>query len=249
TEMTVSFRIMTYNIAAGREADPGELAAVIDSVAPDVVALQEVADNWEEVSRSINQADELARRLDMEAFFAPIYSLESDQGMRHFGLAILTRYPIVRSENHAIARLSTQHEDASPRSMPGFAEAVIQIDGLDVRIFNTHLDYRSDPTVREMQVDDMLSEIGDGNGPIVLLGDLNARPGAPELEALFEGFRDAWQAGDGPGYTMPAGKPDRRIDYILVSSLCKVRTAFVHRSDASDHLPVIADVVCCYDKH
>ena len=49
-------------------------------------------------------------------------------------------------------------------------------------------------------------------------------------------------AGDGAGFTFDAATPPARIDYILTSDDLVVRTAAVVPSDASDHLPLVADV-------
>lgn len=54
---------------------------------------------------------------------------------------------------------------------------------------------------------------------------------------------DAWvEAGVGDGYTFSAAKPQARIDYVLHSDDVVARTAAVLSTDASDHLPVVADL-------
>ncbi len=242
---SVSLRVVTFNIAGGRFGDMEAIAAVITALQPDVVALQEVASNWEEASRSTDQADDLGRRLGMEAFYAPIYSTGDGQGgLRRFGLAVLTRHPVVRRVNHDLTRLSTQTESTVPGLMPGFPELITRVGGIDVRVFNTHLDYRRDPAVRQQQVRDMLEIIGAFGGPTLLLGDLNARPEAPEIKPLLARFRDAWSKADGPGFTSPAREPANRIDYVLVSPHCRVRHARVLATGASDHYPVVTDLRC-----
>jgi endonuclease/exonuclease/phosphatase family metal-dependent hydrolase len=58
-------------------------------------------------------------------------------------------------------------------------------------------------------------------GPRVLMGDFNAMPDAPVLEQFRQaGWVDAWttlRAGD-PGHTFESNAPDKRIDYVWVSS-------------------------------
>ncbi len=242
---SVSFRVVTYNIAGGRYGEVDTLAALLASFDPDIVALQEVASNWEEASRSVDQARALGQKLGMTPFFAPIYTVEDEvQGVRQFGLAVLTRHPVVRQVNHDLTRLSTQEENPEPRPMPGFPEVVVRIGGADVRVFDTHLDYRRDPAVRQQQVRDMLATIGDLDGPTLLAGDLNAQPDAPELAPLLAFLRDAWAETDGPGFTIPTAAPTHRIDYVLLSSRCTARQAFVPDVQASDHRPVVADITC-----
>lgn len=239
-------RVMSWNIAAGG-GDLSRIEAVIRAEAPDVVGLQEVDVHWDARSGHQDQARLLAERLGYRVVFAPIYHLpptEPGRPPREFGVAILARHPLRASVDHPLTRLSTQSATPVPEPMPGFPEVVVEIGGRELRVFDTHLDYRADPAVRETQVREMLERIGGDRRPTVLLGDLNARPGAPELRPLLARLRDAWQeAGSGEGYTYPAATPDRRIDYVLVSEGVRVREIRVVATGASDHRPVVADLV------
>lgn len=248
----VDVRVATYNIHAGIGAD-GEFdlartAAAIRATGADIVGLQEADVHWGARSDWRDEARALARKLDMRVFFAPIYRLDppaGDRPPREFGLAILSRHPIVAAENHEITRLSTQLPSPEPAPAPGFPEAVINVRGALVHVYGTHLDYRGDPTVREMQVTDMLAIMReDAGAQRVLLGDFNATPDALELAPLWDQVDDAWLAGrresDGP--TFPAADPTERIDYVTVSPGIDVRDAWVPETGASDHLPVVADL-------
>ena len=231
-------RVMSYNIAAGG-GDLAAVAAVIRAAAPDIVALQEVDVQWSERSGFADQAAELGEALGMHVRFGPIYELPP---ARRFGLAILSRTPIVEFTNHVIPRLSTQTNETEPVPLPGFLEAVTVIDGVRVHVFNTHLDYRADPRVRERQVRAMLDLLTAETGATVLMGDLNAPPSAPELQPLLARLRDAWNATAEGGLTYPAHAPEKRIDYVLLSRHFSVADVRVPAVRASDHLPVIADV-------
>lgn len=236
---------MTYNIQAGG-GNLDSIAEVIRASGAALVALQEVDVHWDKRSGFADQATELATKLGLQMRFAPIYRLpgaEVDSPAREYGVALLSRYPIVAFMNHAITRLSTQGSNASPTPMPGFLEATIDVHGWRVRVFNTHLDYRGDPTVRRQQVAESLEIIGDPATPVLMFGDLNAVPAAPELQPLFARLRDGWPDTAGTGFTYPAVQPVRRIDYVLASSHFRVVDARVRDSKASDHRPVIMDLV------
>lgn len=59
----------------------------------------------------------------------------------------------------------------------------------------------------------------------------------------METLVDAWvEAGVGDGYTFSSQNPDRRIDYVMKSNDVVARSAAVITSEASDHLPVVAEL-------
>ena len=243
-------RLMNYNIAAGY-GNIHAIAEVIREFDPDVVALQEVDVYWNIRSDYEYQAKYLAETLDMHYFFAPIYTLPPDRPgegvpQREYGLAFLSKEPIRYAQNHRISRHSTQADAPGVRPLPGFPEIALPFSGGIVHFFNTHLDYRPDPSVRQTQVMEMIEIMDQAEGPVVLAGDLNARPDAQELSPLFVMLRDAWDAsGDAgdPGYTFPADAPDRRIDYILHSPHFEVAGISVPDKQTSDHLPIVIDLI------
>jgi len=244
-DSAVPLRVVTYNIRAGN-GDIARTAETIRSLAPDIVGLQEVDVHWGERSGLEDQATLLGRVLGMQVRFAPIYSLpgtDSTMPRRQYGVALLSKHPIVRWSNDTLTRLSTVAQNPEPALAPGLLQATIAIDGVVVRVFNTHLDYRADPRVRTQQVKEMLGYIGSASTPTLVLGDLNATPEAPELQPLFERLRDTWQNALDPGLTYPADKPVKRIDYVLASGHFRVRSALVRVTEVSDHRPVIVDLV------
>ena len=239
-----TLRVMSFNIAAGN-GDLDRIAQTIRAADADLVALQEVDVYWGERSNFVDQAARLGEQLRMQVRFARIYKLPAARPAlpaREYGVALLSRHPIASWRNHMLTRLSTQQQAAAPESMPGFLEAAVRVNGTTVRVFNTHIDYRPDPSVRQKQVAEMLAYIGELSTPTLLLGDLNAQPHSPELQPLLERLRDAWPATAGPGYTYPAAEPVRRIDYVLTSAHFRVGSAQVPVTVASDHRPVIVEL-------
>ncbi|HXQ46446.1 MAG TPA: endonuclease/exonuclease/phosphatase family protein, partial [Caulobacteraceae bacterium] len=85
-------RILTYNvhrcIGVDGRLDVGRIAAVIAALEPDIVALQEL-DVRRARTGGVDQAHEIARRLDMACHFNAALRVEEEQ----YGDAILTSYP------------------------------------------------------------------------------------------------------------------------------------------------------------
>ncbi|MFJ1547341.1 endonuclease/exonuclease/phosphatase family protein [Streptomyces sp. NPDC088246] len=249
----VPLRVATYNIHAGAGMDNvfdlDRQTAELRSLDADVIGLQEVDVHWGTRSEWRDLAAELAERLHMQVSFAPIYSLAPDTPgapRREFGVAVLSRYRIVSAENHEITRLSTQDPNPVPAPAPGFGEVVLRVKGLPVHVYVTHLDYRGDPSVRTAQVADTRRVMAEDEAPgrqkvrQILLGDFNAAPAAPELAPLWKELTDVEPGGP----TYPAQDPVQRIDYVAVSKdSVRVRDAAVAETLASDHRPVVADLL------
>jgi endonuclease/exonuclease/phosphatase family metal-dependent hydrolase len=253
----VPVRVMSYNIRHGAGTDGvfdlDRTAAAIRTQHPDIVGLQEVDQDWDARSNFVDEPAALARALHMHVFFGAIYDLPPltpGAPDRRYGVAILSRYPIVRAVDHEITRLSTQDPNPTPAPAPGFPEAVVNVRGALVHVFDTHLDYRADPSVRQRQVADTVAIMRAAGGQQVLLGDFNAAWDAPELAGLHDILVDAWTAtGQAGGETYPAEAPDVRIDHITVTPGIAVRDAWVPVTLASDHRPVVAGLVLARGHH
>ncbi len=255
---SVPLRVATYNIHAGAGMDNvfdlDRTAGALTAMHADIIGLEEVDVHWDARSEWRDLAAELGQQLHMYVYFAPIYDVDpASEGAprRQYGVAILSRYRFVSTENHELTRLSTQDPNPVPAPAPGFPEVVVRVKGLPVHVYETHLDYRADPAVRALQVADtqkIMAQDCDSQGRCprqLLLGDFNATHDAPELAPLWQDLQDS---GPGPeagaaGYTFPAQDPQQRIDYIAASQdHVRVRDVTVPDTLASDHRPVVADL-------
>ena len=232
TRLTVA----SYNIHAGAGEDNvfdlDRTAQAIKALDADIVGLQEVDVHWDARSQWLNTIAELAAKLGMYPAFAPIYDLDppaAGQPRRQYGVGVLSRFPLVRTENHSITRLSTQDPNPVPAPAPGFLEVEVDVRGRRVHVYSTHLDYRGDPTVRTLQVADTVKILAQDRRQDlqILVGDFNAEAGAPELAGLWTRLTDSWTAAGettgGPN-TYPAVAANKRIDFVTVGKGLTVRT-------------------------
>jgi endonuclease/exonuclease/phosphatase family metal-dependent hydrolase len=233
-------QVLTFNIHACHGADGAldleRVERVIRSSGADVVGLQEVDRHYSARSDWVDQGAELAQRLDMHLAFGATIDEEPPAPGRprvQYGNAILSRYPITSSSN-------TLLHFAPGQEQRGLLEAVVDVPGVDLEVFNTHLADGS-ATDRVHQATQIQQVIGIPERPTILVGDMNAPPGAPEITTL-EGFlTDTWIAvGEGPGYTFESKKPAARVDYVFTSHAVRPEQGQVVITDpgASDHLPV-----------
>jgi endonuclease/exonuclease/phosphatase family metal-dependent hydrolase len=242
----VPLRVATYNIHAGAGQDQvydlDRTTRALRDLDADVIGLQEVDVHWSARSDFADEARALAEKLGMRVFFAPIYDMDpATPGgeRRQYGVAVLSRFPVLAAENHEITRLSTQVPGSPPAPAPGFAEVTVNVRGAHTHVYVTHLDYRADPSVRAAQVADTRRILAADHGPKILVGDFNAEASAPELAPLWEDLRNATP---GVGPTYPAVGPVKQIDFVTVSPDVTVTAAHAVATDASDHRPVVADV-------
>ena len=239
-----SARIMSYNIHAGhdlqRASNLERVAALIDSLRADVVLLQEV-DRSTARSGKVDQAAVLSRHTRLHLVFGR--ALDYDGG--EYGIAVLSRFAVVTSRVVPLlvpAGADSAAQAAEPRVM---LHVVLATPNGELHVVNTHLDHRAHSVARNAQVLQLLAYGAQDvpkRAPLVLGGDMNARPDAVEVRALGAVFDDAWLGcGTGPGHTFRSDQPDRRIDYLMLARVRCTR-AQVIATEISDHRPLIVDV-------
>jgi endonuclease/exonuclease/phosphatase family metal-dependent hydrolase len=245
-----TIRVMTYNIQHGAGMDGAfdidRTTQAIAAAHPDVVGLEEVDQNWGDRSDDLAETQVLAAKLHMSGYFAQIYDLPpatSGAPDREYGLAFLSRYPIVAGQNHQITRLSTVAADPAPAYAPGFPEIAIRVRGTLVHVYASHLD-AGQASVRASQVSDMLAYLTEDPVPTILMGDFNAGPAAQELAPLLARERDAWALlGKTDPPSWPSDRPTDVNDYVTVSNGVRVRDDSIIDTLASDHRPEVADLI------
>ncbi|MEY7972652.1 endonuclease/exonuclease/phosphatase family protein [Saccharomonospora xinjiangensis] len=235
--------VATFNIHHGAgpddELDLAHVADVIADNGMDVVGLQEVDRHWGERSDFTDQARWLADRLDMHVVFGANLDrdpLRAGQPRRQYGTAVLSRYPIMESRNILLPRPQGGEQR-------GLLEAVLLVRGVPMNFYSTHFQHNSQ-VERLAQAEAVNDVLDDVERPVVLVGDLNAVPASPEIERMTTNLYDTWPvAGEGDGYTYDVETPHARIDYVLAGDQVRADSARVIDTDASDHLPVVVDVV------
>jgi endonuclease/exonuclease/phosphatase family metal-dependent hydrolase len=219
-------KLASYNIHAciGTDGlfDPFRVAAVINEIDADIIALQEVEHH---LVNDIDLLDFLSQQTGMTGLAGPTMLRET----RHYGNAILTRLPIV---SHQLLDLS--HRDYEPR---GAIVVRHRVEDKDILVCATHFGLK--PHERRHQVREILSYYESEQSDVALLmGDLNewflwGRP--------LRWLRRFFDTTPAPR-SFPSGFPLLALDRIWCRPRSLLTSVSLHRTKlsekASDHLPV-----------
>ena len=228
---------MTYNIHVGvgmdKNLDLARIAEVINEQHPDLVGLQEV-DRGVERTQRIDEIAELAKLRHMDYAFA--FNLPYQGGQ--YGVAILSRFRITATEHRHYKNL----REAERR---GFIRAEVVAHGQKLDFVTTHLDYQYEDG-RVFETEQLLAALKDVGGPLIVVGDFNDVPSGGACKLMRQAFDDAWAAAEPneTGFSYPADRPAKRIDYIFTRQSDRITTkrAWIVSRLASDHVPVVADL-------
>jgi len=240
-----AIRLVTYNVHYCKGLDgklsPARIARVIAQCEPDVVALQEL-DVGRPRTGDLDQAQAVARALDMDFHFHPTWRLAEERQ----GDAVLSRVPmkLVRAaalgEGNRRLRLKSR----------GALWVEIDVDGLPVQLVNTHLDVA--PGAALTQIEELLGPEWLGHpeckAPVVLCGDFNSTPRSRAYSRAAARLSDAQVSMNGhrPRATWFGRRPMRRIDHVFISPEFEVERVEVPNTTlthvASDHLPLVVEL-------
>lgn len=232
-ERDQQLQVVSYNIRHGRGLDDSldlsRSIAALRALDADIVALQEVDDRVLR-SGSVDEPAAMGSALGMHHAFG---SFMPYQGGR-YGLAILSRHPIVESRE---IRLPDGHE---PRV--ALAARIRLPDGRAIEVVNVHFDWVEDDGFRFAQATELVRFLDTLSVPFILLGDFNDLPPSRTIALFRERAHEVAKPADAH-FTFPAGVPVKEIDYIFVAPADAWRTKGAHVVDeaaASDHRPVRA---------
>jgi endonuclease/exonuclease/phosphatase family metal-dependent hydrolase len=221
----IELKIMTYNIRHGKGIDNivdlKRIEREIRWSGVEIVALQEV-DRYVPRSRFTDQVRELARELGMYYAFEPTLGIAFVQ----YGNAILSKYPIVRT---SVVFLPGWSE---PRAM---MTSTVSVRGSEVDVVNLHLSHLSRDRIEQVPI--VLAELGQRENPTLVMGDFNMLGEGADLAGLRELLYEIPL--DQPASTVMGGG---QIDHIFANFPVVADKVYTVLSDASDHLPVIAEM-------
>jgi endonuclease/exonuclease/phosphatase family metal-dependent hydrolase len=227
-------RLLAYNIHHGEGMDDAvdlkRIAAQIRDIDPDLVALQEVDSATARTGR-VDQAAELGRLTRLQPVFGRFIAYQGGA----YGMALLSRWPVVTSENVVLP------DGEEPRT--ALSATLRSPDtGQQVRFVGIHF-YRSGEE-RLAQSTRLQRHLRGHDLPTILAGDFNSRPDSRVMSQLAENWLVVPKGED--HYSFPSYAPDEEIDFILLRPAGAFRVIDQRLLDepiASDHRPLVADVI------
>lgn len=226
--------VLAYNIHHGEGMDSvldlERIAALIRSVDPDLVALQEI-DSVTTRTGEVDQAAELGRLTGL----TPLYGRFMAYRGGAYGMALLSRWPIEQSTNYRLP------DGEEPRSA---LSAVVRVpdSGRAVRFVGIHF-YRTDAE-RLAQARALGEALAGDTVPTILAGDFNSTPDSEVMSYLAESWHVVDKGGD--RLTFSSWDPVREIDYVLLRPGERFEIldqAVLDEPVASDHRAVLVEVV------
>lgn len=234
-------RVATLNVYNPGGRKPDAAADVLAKYRPQVVGLQEVCqtDVWK-IRDKLTERTGIEYHAKFEYFnhwWHWSHAWRCGEG-RLYGIALLSASPLTEFDSH------TYDEGGTERR--GYVSAKTLVDGVDVRVFNTHLAQAGQSSERRSQVSELVGEASRHDRAIVL-GDFNAEPHYGELAGMWTGFTEA-DPGCGPVYsaacTVTANASPRRkkFDYVWINSAFQPGPGVTAVDTWSDHDLVFSDV-------
>lgn len=206
-------RMATYNIAhaRGNESGPKHEAAKMKNLKGivqllkqerlDVIGFTEIS-SGDLRARFRNQPRYIAKKLGFQHVYAENLARGPFGLVTTQGNAVVSRYPILSSQNHKLFKSDPKHEQRS------CLESLLDLgNGRRLRFMVCHLSTKSEESA--IQMDEIWKLVASSTTPVLLVGDFNSRPGHERTKLLAERMQDTTTTID----TTYMNKPGVKIDY------------------------------------
>jgi endonuclease/exonuclease/phosphatase family metal-dependent hydrolase len=236
--------VLSWNIWYGKRLH--DVITTLKHTDFDIAGLQEITQKNEN-NTIINTAATISSELHLEYAYAKAFRSNRHTPPYDLGNAVLSKFAVKGYFPHMLS--DQDHYDTSsplraietePRNA---IEAIFNHDGVEFHVFSTHLGF-SEGLATDMQlyqVEQLLSKLPDKR--TILMGDFNSNPESEVIKKMEEKLTNTDPNNHITWKNMKKdGHPASKIDYIFVTPDIKVLDFKVLHSDASDHLPLLAEL-------
>jgi endonuclease/exonuclease/phosphatase family metal-dependent hydrolase len=264
-------KVMSFNIHGGIRSDGvydlRSIADVIEAADPDIVALQEVHDqyraHWQDDSPTDYDAQHelLADWLDINHMAVgairdygrsedPSWTEEEKEKnyRRRILNVVLSDRPILESSVYQYetdTQWDPPHQNVHNRVL---VETRLNVKGSHIWFYNTHLHSDQGSDILKAQAGELVDIAGRRDGTQILAGDFNFLDEREIYYRVADEYRDLLKeiGEDADTAGFDAGWGPLRLDYILGSEEIEIkgggRITYEANPYPSDHYPIIADV-------
>jgi endonuclease/exonuclease/phosphatase family metal-dependent hydrolase len=233
-------KLMQLNAWGGRlEPQIGDL---LKDEKPDIVCLQEASSFAGQDTGLFITIEAIQSQFNLPCIaFAPAFSFNFMNGTAKFGNAILSRYPITKTE---VVFTHLEHknnfvwsEDSS--NMRNFVHTVIDVEGDACNVLTHHgfwvPDHKNGTPETLEQMRQLAGYIEQLEGPVILTGDFNLAPHSESLEQINGLLENLSIANNLPTTRTELTYKTETCDYIFVSDSITVENFTALDKIASDH--------------
>lgn len=241
-------RVLSYNIhkgfdTFGLKCTLHELKRALQNLDVDLVLLQEVVGEHKIWKKNIKSYPDESQFEFLADSMWPHYSYGKNAifEIRHHGNAILSKYPIVKSENIDIStnRFESRGLLHCEVALPGYSESF--------HVFNTHLDLLDSGRKKqtELLTKRVLEHVPQGT-PFLIGGDFNdwSKKASSRISTQLGVFEAFYFTNGKYAKTFPAQLPVLSLDRVYMKSLHVIRADVLQTepwSFLSDHLPLLVE--------
>ncbi len=230
-------KVMSYDINYTNRAIKGTNTGVLDIEAvadvingnkADVVCMRQVDQFTTRGQMDIDQAAVLANLTGMKYFYAPARTVSGGTT----GNAVLSRYPILETENMKLFTAGTDEARCA-------AIAVLDLgSGKKVRVVSTQLEFAKEAS-RLTEIEELKAKIKTDDMPTILAGNMTANVGTASFIKLTEAF--VLYTTETPLATFSYPNPTTVSDYIFYSSTAHFKVIDYHVAGyvPNRHAPLI----------
>ena len=234
----VDLTIVTYNINHGEGVDglysSIRIARTLEQYDPDLIALQEVDMGTNRVNQDL-QVEIIAKHLEMFYLFGKTVNYIGGE----YGNAILSKYPIISSQN----------SDISPYNAPEkrrLLRATIDLGFKTLKFYSTKFGIMDDEIIYNSERIGKFMNRMEPDYPVIFGGDFGVKPYSLLLKDLMNTMIDLGTRFNNQSTTYPTRLTSRRLDYILINKYVEPMEYLIPVDSlstiSSDHLPVVAKV-------
>ena len=220
-------RLATFNIRHGLGLDDvvnlSRTARAISDTEAGLIALQEVDRNRERSKRE-DQVARLQALTGMNISFFPTVGEDDEE----YGIAVATQERVA-DDTWRFERLPRAGSEEPRGAIVGRA------DHLELSVIATHLSTNRE--ARRLQTRALVELANELEPPVVIMGDLNH--GRVGLRPLI---RAGFDAGRRIEHTITTRSLRWQIDFVLVGPPARLAATETLTTDASDHVPLVAEV-------